>query len=143
MKHGWGACKNFLVGLWIGMGMEFGAFFKFAPTQHNKNDRLEKNHTMEQQQNIPTFKMILVGDGAVGKTTFVKRHITGEFEKKYIATIGVEVHPLKFHTNRGVICFNVWDTAGLQIVSEFLNLFFFIHRFCTGQEKYGGLRDGY
>jgi len=75
------------------------------------------------QQVVATFKLILVGDGGTGKTTFVKRHLTGEFEKKYIATIGVEVHPLKFHTNRGVICFNVWDTAG--------------------QEKFGGLRDGY
>nr|UXY86759.1 GTP-binding nuclear protein RAN [Cryptomonas paramecium] len=70
-----------------------------------------------------TFKLILVGDGGVGKTTFVKRHLTGEFEKKYIATIGVEVHPLKFYTNRGVLVFNIWDTAG--------------------QEKFGGLRDGY
>ena len=70
-----------------------------------------------------TFKLVLVGDGGVGKTTFVKRHLTGEFEKKYIATIGVEVHPLTFHTNAGLICFNVWDTAG--------------------QEKFGGLRDGY
>jgi GTP-binding nuclear protein Ran len=74
-------------------------------------------------QPVATFKLILVGDGGTGKTTFVKRHLTGEFEKKYIATIGVEVHPLTFHTNRGVICFNVWDTAG--------------------QEKFGGLRDGY
>jgi len=72
---------------------------------------------------MPTFKVILVGDGGTGKTTFVKRHETGEFEKKYIATLGVEVHPLVFHTNRGPICFNVWDTAG--------------------QEKFGGLRDGY
>uniref|UniRef100_A0A7S2IDN9 GTP-binding nuclear protein n=1 Tax=Helicotheca tamesis TaxID=374047 RepID=A0A7S2IDN9_9STRA len=71
----------------------------------------------------PEFKLILVGDGGVGKTTFVKRHLTGEFEKKYVATLGVEVHPLPFHTNRGPIKFNVWDTAG--------------------QEKFGGLRDGY
>merc|ERR1711876_83536 len=63
------------------------------------------------------------GDGGTGKTTFVKRHLTGEFEKKYVATLGVEVHPLVFHTNRGAIRFNVWDTAG--------------------QEKFGGLRDGY
>merc|ERR1712085_121122 len=70
---------------------------------------------------VPTFKLILVGDGGVGKTTFVKRHLTGEFEKKYVATLGVEVHPLLFHTNRGPIKFNVWDTAG--------------------QEKFGGLRD--
>ena len=39
------------------------------------------------------------------------------------ATLGVEVHPLSFSTNFGTICFNVWDTAG--------------------QEKFGGLRDGY
>ncbi|KAG2470731.1 AGRD1 protein, partial [Polypterus senegalus] len=67
--------------------------------------------------------LVLVGDGGTGKTTFVKRHLTGEFEKKYVATLGVEVHPLVFHTNRGPIKFNVWDTAG--------------------QEKFGGLRDGY
>ena len=67
-------------------------------------------------------QLILVGDGGVGKTTFVKRHLTGEFEKKYVATLGVEVRCLDFHTNRGVLKFNCWDTAG--------------------QEKFGGLRDG-
>ena len=25
-----------------------------------------------------------VGDGGVGKTTFVKRHVSGEFEKRYV-----------------------------------------------------------
>lgn len=80
-------------------------------------------HKMAAEQDIPTFKCVLVGDGGTGKTTFVKRHMTGEFEKRYVATLGVEVHPLVFHTNRGPIRFNVWDTAG--------------------QEKFGGLRDGY
>ncbi|EEE65972.1 hypothetical protein OsJ_21884 [Oryza sativa Japonica Group] len=68
----------------------------------------------------PSFKLILVGDGGTGKTTFVKRHITGEFEKRYEPTIGVEVRPLDFHTSRGKVRFCCWDTAG--------------------QEKFGGLR---
>merc|ERR1712025_693175 len=86
-------------------------------------DCLTEQHRMAQEQEMPTFKLVLVGDGGMGKTTFVKRHLTGVFEKKYVATLGVEVHPLVFHTNRGPIKYNVWDTAG--------------------QEKFGGLRDGY
>ncbi|KAJ1354979.1 hypothetical protein KIN20_012086 [Parelaphostrongylus tenuis] len=72
---------------------------------------------------IPTFKLVLIGDGDTGKTTFVKRHLTDEFEKKYVATLGAEEQPLIFYTNQGKIRFNVWDTSG--------------------QELYGGLRDGY
>lgn len=78
---------------------------------------------MQQTDVIKEYKVVLVGDGGTGKTTFVKRHLTGEFEKKYNATIGVEVHPMDFCTSRGKIRFMVWDTAG--------------------QEKLSGLRDGY
>ncbi|KAH0785257.1 GTP-binding nuclear protein Ran [Histomonas meleagridis] len=68
-------------------------------------------------------KLVLVGDGGVGKTTFVKRHQTGEFEKKYIPTLGVQVSQLSFQTTHGVLTYNIWDTAG--------------------QERFGGLREGY
>jgi len=70
-----------------------------------------------------TFKVLMVGDGATGKTTYVKRHITGEFTRKYIPNIGAEVSRLFFHTTRGLVALDVWDTAG--------------------QEKFGGLRDAY
>lgn len=62
---------------------------------------------------------------SIGKTTFVKRHLTGEFEKKYNATVGVEVHPLQFQTNRGLIIYNVWDTAGQEKFGGKLKISFF------------------
>ena len=80
---------------------------------------VESNNNKDVQE----IKVIVVGDGGVGKTTFVKRHLSGEFERRYIATQGVEVHPMKFTTSKGTITFNVWDTAG--------------------QEKLSGLRDCY
>lgn len=70
-----------------------------------------------------TAKVVLVGDGGVGKTTFVTRHKSGEFEQKYVPTLGVQVTQLAFNTTAGPITFNVWDTAG--------------------QERFGGLREGY
>lgn len=41
-------------------------------------------HIVSQAEFVPEFKLILVGDGGVGKTTFVRRHLTGEFEKRYV-----------------------------------------------------------
>lgn len=72
-------------------------------------------------EGVPQLKLVLVGDGGVGKTTFVKRHITGEFEKKYVATMGADVRSIPFTTNMGKIIFNVWDTAG-QVTPRSLHL---------------------
>jgi GTP-binding nuclear protein Ran len=69
------------------------------------------------------FKLVIFGDGGVGKTTFVKRHLSGEFNKIYEPTMGVEVHPMDFETTRGTLRFSCWDTAG--------------------QERFGSLRDVY
>jgi len=78
---------------------------------------------MNPSEPIATFKLVIIGDGGVGKTTFVKRHITGEFQKPYIPTKGADVTSIDFSTNRGKIRFVIWDTAG--------------------QEKFGNLRECY
>lgn len=69
------------------------------------------------------YKLIMVGDGGVGKTCFLTKKMMDRFEKRYIATLGVEVHPIIHEKDGKRVIFNVWDTAG--------------------QEKFGGLRDGY
>ncbi len=71
----------------------------------------------------PTYKVVFLGNGGVGKSTLLHRYKYNQFEKVYKPTVGAEVHPIQFQTNYGSIQVNIWDTAG--------------------QEKYSGLRDGY
>ena len=61
---------------------------------------------------VLTIKLALLGDGGVGKTTFVQRFRTSDFERRYRPTPCTEVSPLPFLTNRGRVVFNVWDTSG-------------------------------
>src|SRR3989304_1127564 len=70
-----------------------------------------------------TYKCVLVGDGGVGKSVYCTQLIHSKFVTKYIATLGVEVQILNVNARGNAIRFNMWDTAG--------------------QEKFGGLRDGY
>ncbi len=94
-----------------------------AVTDRKGTPSYSSNAGMATYVKMPTFKLILIGDSGVGKTTFVKRHLTGEFEKKHVPTLGVEVHPLRFLTNYGPILFNIWD--------------------CAGEERCTSLRSGY
>lgn len=72
---------------------------------------------------MSTYKICLIGEGLVGKSTLVKIICDGEYNEKYLPTIGTECTPVNIPMNNQNIKFNVWD--------------------CAGQEKYGGLRDGY
>lgn len=57
------------------------------------------------------FKIVLVGDAKVGKTTFVNRHLTGDFKEDYDKTLGVDIHPLRFGTTYGNVIFDIWDVG--------------------------------
>ena len=37
-------------------------------------------------------KILIVGDGGVGKTCFIDKYFTGRFEKKYIPGVGIQEH---------------------------------------------------
>jgi len=75
------------------------------------------------------FKVVIIGDGGVGKTTYINRHITGQFNPKYTATLGCSVQQLHFkylsfpESKPKDVIFNIWD--------------------CAGQEKFYGLGKDY
>ena len=68
-----------------------------------------------QQDNVAhTFKVVLIGDGGVGKTSIIGRLLGLEFETRYLPTMGWDVYELILNTNVGYIKFEVVDTAGTE-----------------------------
>ena len=64
-----------------------------------------------------TYKMIIIGDSAVGKTCIFKKIISGTFTEKSISTIGMDRRTLSFTIknskgNDVEIDVQLWDTAG-------------------------------
>jgi len=58
------------------------------------------------------YKVLIVGDAGVGKTSYIKRLSSGEFIKRYIPTFGCEIHSLILEEKN--VCFDVYDFAGQE-----------------------------
>ena len=63
---------------------------------------------------MQTFKICIIGGPQTGKTTFIQRFTTGQFENLYIPTVGVKVGQINFQSNLGTYLLNIWDIAGEQ-----------------------------
>ncbi|KAJ7636673.1 GTP-binding nuclear protein RAN [Roridomyces roridus] len=79
------------------------------------------------------FKLLLVGDSGTGKTTFIKRHTTGDFESAYNAMLFPQTHHLLLSTFCfGDIVFDVWDFPGQeQVIFNGLHEGFFVGGQCA------------
>lgn len=81
---------------------------------------------MEFKPSLPTqqtYKCLLLGDSGVGKSTFLRRHATGQFEDQHVLTNGLQVYTLLLQTNYQAVALELWDVAG--------------------DERHGGLHNGY
>ncbi|XP_041451410.1 GTP-binding nuclear protein ran-1-like [Drosophila obscura] len=69
---------------------------------------------MYYMDNLPTYKLVVVGDCKTGKTSLIKRLLTGRFNANsyYWPTIMHTEQDLVFQTKRGPVRFNVFDTTG-------------------------------
>lgn len=62
----------------------------------------------------PLLKVVVVGDGAVGKTTLVRRYCEGKFHASRVATIGVDFHTRHVRLPAGTVKLSIWDMAGQE-----------------------------
>ena len=61
-------------------------------------------------------KVALIGDGGVGKTSLINRFVKGQFDDRYIHTIGTNVKKktVLLHDEKAEVTLMVWDLQGQQ-----------------------------
>ena len=61
-----------------------------------------------------SFKIILIGDSSVGKTSLLLRYCDGTFDADSISTIGIDRKCKYLKRDDKYIELNIWDTAGQE-----------------------------
>lgn len=67
------------------------------------------------------FKVIIIGDPTVGKTSFVQRYVENSYKKDYKGTVGVDfaLKVIKWSDSQ-TIKLQMWDIAGKYLSHKFL-----------------------
>ncbi|ORY48836.1 P-loop containing nucleoside triphosphate hydrolase protein [Leucosporidium creatinivorum] len=59
-----------------------------------------------------SFKVVIIGDAGVGKTSLRQRYLSGAFSQSYRATIGCDFISKSVQVEGRQISLSIWDTAG-------------------------------
>ena len=60
------------------------------------------------------FKIIMIGDSSVGKTTLMRRYIEGIYNQKTLSTIGIELFKKEVSIQNKKYVMKIWDTCGQE-----------------------------
>ncbi|KAK3036912.1 hypothetical protein RJ639_030877 [Escallonia herrerae] len=71
-------------------------------------------YSEEEQTEDYLFKIVLIGDSAVGKSNLLARFARDEFYPNSKSTIGVEFQTQKMEINGKEVKAQIWDTAGQE-----------------------------
>ena len=63
---------------------------------------------------VQRFKIVLLGEGRVGKTSILLRYINGEYNDKQVSTLQASYLDKRITVNGDSAQLSVWDTAGQE-----------------------------
>ncbi|MHA1728452.1 MAG: Rab family GTPase [Promethearchaeota archaeon] len=70
------------------------------------------------------FKLVIAGDGGLGKSTMIKRFLSNEFEENYKMTIGTNFFAHTVDSGEYKVVFLIWDLGGQRrfrkVIPQFL-----------------------
>jgi len=65
-------------------------------------------------EELLNLKVIVVGDGTVGKSSLTQRYVKGNFTSEYKKTLGVDFLTKRTEINNTEVEYLIWDTAGQE-----------------------------
>jgi small GTP-binding protein len=80
--------------------------------QYYIQNKKQQKDSMDAKKLKFSFKITVVGDGAVGKTSLIKRYTKGSFSHDYIQTIGAQFCKYEEKINGDNCTLLFWDIAG-------------------------------
>eukprot|EP01084_Bolivina_argentea_P285368 489346_1 len=66
------------------------------------------------KKNTGKYKVVIIGDAAVGKTSIIHRFTADKFDENQNTTIGIDFLSKTMYLEDSVIRFQLWDTAGME-----------------------------
>lgn len=63
---------------------------------------------------VPVLKVVVAGDGSVGKTSLVRRFCEGKFDTARVETIGVDFQTKLVELPGRTVKLSIWDMAGQE-----------------------------
>uniref|UniRef100_A0A0K0F0F0 Rab-44 (projected from Caenorhabditis elegans ortholog 4R79.2) n=1 Tax=Strongyloides venezuelensis TaxID=75913 RepID=A0A0K0F0F0_STRVS len=94
----------------------FSRVFAKQQTETVKKDKTieEREDEFQKESTERIFKVVFVGDSAVGKTCFLQRYCYNQFRQAFNATIGVDFTVKTININDKKVTIQLWDTAGQE-----------------------------
>lgn len=78
----------------------------------------------QQSQRKVLFKVLLLGDSGVGKTSLMNQFVSGRFTSQYKATIGADFLTKEIMYENRLVTFQIWDTAGQERFQSLGTMFY-------------------
>ncbi|CAI5680026.1 unnamed protein product [Oreochromis niloticus] len=60
------------------------------------------------------FKLLIIGNSSVGKTSFLFRYADDSFTSAFVSTVGIDFKVKTIYRNNKRVKLQIWDTAGQE-----------------------------
>lgn len=93
------------------------------------------------------FKLLIIGNSSVGKTSFLFRYADDSFTSAFVSTVGIDFKVKTVYRNEKRVKLQIWDTAGQERYRTITTAYyrgamgFLLMYDITNQDSFGAVHD--